>query len=345
MKISLIVPVSRLDRFRECLDSLKRQDVASDSFEVVAVSTQDLSPLSDQQGDFGLILLRADRNHPSAMRNMAVQASHGDILAFIDDDTTLPSHWVGEIARILTENPERIIGGPNVDRRPQFAIALANAVQEHPLLEGLNNHRSQPQAVIAVNAHNIPLSNAAMTRAVFARVGSFNEVANYFMDGSEFLYIAGRLGIPTFLYGSLEIQHDNRPAFLPYLRYKWRARHKIGGNYILFPECYAHAMPVKLVLLSFLGLVGMLAALAVTGGLLTILPWAAAAWLAVLYAAGWRDLRRPRIFALTAPVVFVTQALMYCGFLAGLFQGMLTVGRHLDVIEHKAVRYRVFIEA
>lgn len=345
MKLSIIIPVSRIERFKDCLASLALQTAPAESFEVVAVSTRDLGALDPKDWAFGLRRISADRNHPSHLRNLAVQAATGALLGFLDDDTTLPPGWVADVIRLLDEHPDRIIGGPNVDRRPQFRFALANAIQEHPLLEGLKNHRSLCSPQEKVDAHNVPLSNCAMARAVFERVGGFNDVANYFMDGSEFLYIAGRLSIETYLYASLEIQHDNRPAFLDYFRYKWRARRMIGGNFILFPECYAHAKAIKLVLASFPMVLAVLAVLAVTGGLFTVMTAAAVIWLGVLYGMGWREVRRPAIFALLGPGVFVTQVLMYAGFFTGLLVGMLTVSRSRAVIEHKALRYRVILDA
>lgn len=341
MKVSIIIPVSRPEETRACLKSLAQQDFDSSEFEVVLVSWQDLSVFENETLPYRVTLAQADVNHPSRMRNLAVLRSQAPTLGFLDDDTIIPPNWVRDVHEALEQHPERIIGGPNVDTRTAFAYAMANAIQEHPLLEGLKNHQQSSDAVTKTNAHNLPLSNIAMTRDTFTRVGGFNEVANYFMDGSEFLYIASRLDIPMYLHGGLTIQHNNRPVFLPYFKYKWRARRKIGANFILFPECYAHAKPIRLVLGSFALLQAVLLAFALFGGILSVAAVSVGVYVMVLWATGWRQLKRPLVFIPLAPCVFITQVLMYIGFLRGLFEGVMNVRNNLHVIEHKVSRYAV----
>jgi glycosyltransferase involved in cell wall biosynthesis len=340
LKLSIIIPVSRLPEARQCLGSLERQTLPTEAFEVVLVSFKKLQELAASSFPFTLQTVLSEVNHPSRMRNEAVASSRGELLAFLDDDTVVPPHWAEELVSVLSEHPERIVGGPNRDTRKAYRFALANAVQEHPLLEGLKNHAPLGTKEMPTNAHNLPLSNLAMHRDTFLKVGGFNEKANYFMDGSEFLYIASRLGVPLHLDSRLEIQHDNRPMFLPYFKYKWRARKKIGGNFLLLPECYARAFQIKAVLASFALLQAAMVLFMLLGGFLKVLPWAVGVYLAFLYAAGWRTIRRPSVFLLQAPCVFVTQVIMYFGFLWGfLLQGLRLDEKSLRIIEHKASRY------
>jgi hypothetical protein len=162
------------------------------------------------------------------------------------------------------------------------------------------------------------------------------------MDGSEFLYIASRLDIPLYLYKSLEIQHNNRPMFTSYLKYKFRARKMIGSNFPLFPECYASSFQIKLVIALFALLQPLMVTFMLTGGFSTVAFWVLLAYLSLLYFFGLRHLKIPLVFIFLAPCVFVTQVLMFTGFLWGVFRGMLTIRRNQYVLDYKVERYRVF---
>jgi len=344
ISLSIIIPVSRFIEAKRCLASLEAQVYPREHVEVMLVSAADLSVFGELASDMHLRLVQSEHNHPSIMRNLAVAASNGSFLAFLDDDTVVPPNWVSDIVETLSAHPDRIIGGPNVDRRQSLRFALANAIQEHPLLEGLRNHRALGDRSQRVNAHNLPLSNAAMTRKTFERIGGFNEIANYYMDGSEFLYIAQRINIPIYLYSSFEIQHDNRPMFLPYFKYKLRSRRMIGRNFILFPECYSHSFQIRLVFLTFFLSFPTVFALGLAGWLFPALAWGSGLYLAALYVAGF-SFRRPFLHTLLlGPCVLLTQGLMYFGFFWGFIEGVIGLRTNLAVIEHKALRYRVIGE-
>ena len=217
------------------------------------------------------------------MRNLGVAKSSGVYLGFLDDDTIIPPNWADDVCRYLKASSPSIIGGPNVDRRQDFQFALANAIQEHPLLEGLKNHQKLNTEKIETNAHNLPLSNVAMIRETFDQIGGFNEMANHFMDGSEFLYIASQMGIPLYLYKSLEIQHHNRPMFYPYFRYKFHIRRMIGRNFILFPECYSGAKPIKWIMISLLLLLPISFFFLAMGHLASVTLWSLGIYFVLLY--------------------------------------------------------------
>lgn len=340
IKLSIIIPASRYDDLIGCLNSLNAQNIDKNELEVVLVFSKNFSSFNPPDHSYSLKMVEAPENHPSRMRNLGVVESSGVYLGFLDDDTVIPPNWVDDVCRYLKDFSHSIIGGPNVDRLQGFPSQLANAVQEHSLLEGLKNHRKLNIDRLEVNAHNLPLSNLAMTRETFDQVGGFNEMANYFMDGSEFLYIASQMGIPLYLYKSLEIQHHNRPMFYPYFRYKFRARYMIGRNFILFPECYSSAKPIKWILISLLMVLPVAFVFLALGKLTLITAWFLGIYLAILYFFSLPCLQHPIIFIFLAPSVFITQVLMYMGFLTGLFTGILTVQNHLDVIHFKAIRYQ-----
>lgn len=342
ISVSIIIPVSRLDVVQACLESLDAQTFSREEFEVVLVSASNIGALESLKTEFPLTLIEDHRNHPSILRNLGVAAAKGHILGFLDDDTVIPENWVEDVANLLTENPDRIIGGPNVDRRPELRFALANAIQEHPLLEGLRNHGTDVAEEEQVNAHNLPLSNAAMTRNTFEKIGGFNEIANYYMDGSEFLYIAKRLDVPIYLYRRLTIQHDNRPVPFQYFKYKFRSRWMVGKNFVLFPECYRESFQIRIVFASFLVIPLLAAVLWHAGVFVQSAVIGLIVYLAVLYLLAAKNISRPLLFLTLAPGVILAQAAMYAGFLCGLIYGAATRTRNAHVLDHKLERYKAF---
>lgn len=109
IKVSVIIPTYRPgDYLYECLGSLCRQTLGSDSFEVIIVLNGCNEPYSeeikeyvaDKMQGFRVRFMQTDRPGVSNARNMALDAACGEYVAFIDDDD-----WVspGYLADLLAE--------------------------------------------------------------------------------------------------------------------------------------------------------------------------------------------------------------------------------------------------
>lgn len=102
--VSVIVPThDRPEGVRRCLRSLLALDYPQ--YEVIVV---DNAPSTNATADFiqqtyrnrpQVRYLREDRRGPSWARNCGIMAARGEILAFVDDDIIVDSHWLVELVR------------------------------------------------------------------------------------------------------------------------------------------------------------------------------------------------------------------------------------------------------
>ncbi len=109
---------NRPDYVRDCLDGLRRQADASDSFAVLVVdsgSSDAMRPaLAQLVADFaGATLIRVERPGVSAARNAGSWAARTPFIAYIDDDAIPAPDWITEIHRAIRQGPRRpaLIGG------------------------------------------------------------------------------------------------------------------------------------------------------------------------------------------------------------------------------------------
>jgi GT2 family glycosyltransferase len=120
--LSVIVATAyRMKALRDCLESLSKQTLARDEFEVIVINN---IPESD-----GLIRpvvesMRADlpiqyaieaRNGLSFSRNLGISMARGDILVFIDDDAVAEPRWLAEILELYETYPQAAAVGGRID--------------------------------------------------------------------------------------------------------------------------------------------------------------------------------------------------------------------------------------
>ena len=335
--LSIIIPISRWEETVHCLESLARQ--TTDNFEVILVGDPGEPCPLDLNFPFPQTYIEADAKHPARKRNLAARQSQGAYLTFIDDDTVIPPHWTLALANILKEYPEALVGGPNRDNRPDFRFLFPQAIQEHPLLEGLKSHSPLKEYLLEVNRHNLPLCNLTVKREIFDQIGGFNDKVSYFLDDVEFNYIAQKLGYSLYLCSGLEIQHNIRPALFPYLSYKYFSRKEIGKVCLQFYELYQDSCQIKLILLSYI----ILPILLMVGYRYTFLILLLFfTYFPLLYLSSWRYVTQPIIFILLPFGVFFTQLFSYVGFTLGLLQGIIDYFVNKEYIQIKKQRYHVF---
>lgn len=343
MKYSIIIATARGNELDDCLLFLEKQTLSKDKFEII-VLTDGEQKIKKNDLNVKLFPLPA-KSHPSFKRNFGVNKSQWEILCFLDDDTQVPTDWLEKISEITDKNPEIIISGPNLDKRKEFKYRIANALQKNFLTEGLISHSSFTQKYIFSDHHNMPLCNLVIPRKIYERINGFNEIADYFMDDVEFCYIASKLKYQLRLYPQLEIQHNLRPLFLPYFKYKFRTRYKIGNNFILFPECYYQAKQIWLIGISYLFLLFLPYLIKLNFFWETITIFLGIYFLVILIST-IKHFQRPWEGIIVFSGTILVHLLSWLGFTIGLIKSILQLifnhQKSKTILDYKKIRYQIF---
>jgi glycosyltransferase involved in cell wall biosynthesis len=335
IELSVIIPIAREQEKTTCLDSLAAQNINKDLFEVILIGER-LDDNNVYADKLNIKILSCENKHPSVRRNLGAKESSGKSLVFLDDDTRVDSNFLGNVLEKLQENPGYIISGANRDNRTGFKIELPSAIQENFLTEGLSSHRNSNKDNLNVNRHNIPLCNWALSREIYNAVGGFNEFASYYIDDAEFLYIAEKIGVKFASFTDLNVQHDIRPFWKEYYKYKFFSRYKIGEIFPFYPELYIDCFQIKLVLSSYILLLAI-----IIFQMFYLLYALAGGYLLLLVFAVLTSKSRLPVKSVLAPALFVTHICIYTGFSIGVVKGIIDLMPKKNVLKLKKKRYSV----
>lgn len=188
----------------QCLQHIVEQDYAHYEIVVVDNSVEQQKTMDVVRCFDDLIYLRADpqKRNPAAMRNTGIQASRGDILAFIDDDTLVTPGWFEALVQAF-HSPE--VGGV-VGR-----VIEADAPEVNTAEVG----RFSPRGEITMNFNNLighPVEveflygcNMALRRSAMRSVGLYDPWSGFAYEeqdigfrvrrgGWKLLYVPGMTG-------------------------------------------------------------------------------------------------------------------------------------------------------
>ena len=338
-RLSLVAPVSRgADIIGPLIASLEAQTAPRDTFELVLVTDDDAQYGSER---VTVRVLRSPSRHPCVKRNVgAAAALSTEHLAFIDDDVKLAPGWVSAALDALGES-DVVTGPSNEPYSDDFAQRAANNIITSPIFS-LKTAMANP-ARTPVPYFGVSLCNVAMRRAVFDRVGGFNEVAPYWIDDAEFFFLAAREGFRIVNDPALAAAHLKRPVLWPLVsHYFWQRWHG-GQSTWSFAELYLPQRGVQLAVALLVVALAVLAfcavsplRLAVLAAVVSLGTFAVAVYGAVSLSPSPALWDRTRTGAATALATGGT----LLGFWCGLLWGPVSWLRSGAARSHKAWRYR-----
>lgn len=209
MSISVIIPVhSGGDVFRRCLSSLKQ--FAPPETEIIVVADGD-----DESGDvaesFGVKVIRnPTASGPAKARNLGAKIATGEILFFIDADTTVNADTLAQVKILFFSEP-----------------ALAAAIGSYDDEPGATNFLSQYKNLFHHYTHQTGSEEAstfwgacgAIRRELFLAIGGFDE--SYRLPCVEDIELGYRLKMAGYrikLCKSLQVKHLKRWGAISLLR-------------------------------------------------------------------------------------------------------------------------------
>jgi len=125
--ISVIIPVYNSEHsIGACLESLKRQTISRDKYEIIVVDDGSTDKTAGVVKSFDVRYIYQRNQGPAAARNSGVKVAKGDIVLFIDADCRATENWIEEMVRPFN-NPD-IAGVKGVYRTEQSDL-IARFVQ------------------------------------------------------------------------------------------------------------------------------------------------------------------------------------------------------------------------
>lgn len=158
----------------------------------------------------GVTYLRADpnRRNPALMRNRGIQASHGDILAFIDDDTLVTPGWLQALLDAFAD--------------PQVGGVTGRVIEaDAPEVCTTEIGRFSPRGEITMNFNNtmsypVPVEflygcNMAVRRSVLDRVGCYDRWYGIVYEEQDLSFRINRAGFQLLFVPGMVGRHLKAP--------------------------------------------------------------------------------------------------------------------------------------
>ncbi|WMT92827.1 glycosyltransferase family 2 protein [Pelagibacterium sp. H642] len=174
VRVSVIIPhLNEPDDLRRCLNALEAQRECAPPFEVIVVDNGSDTPPDDVVVDFpGTRLLVQPVPGPGPARNLGVEASSGDIIAFLDADCLPQSKWLKRIVDFFDRNRQVSGLGGSIGIEPAVPDRMT-AVEAY---EAIFSYRTKQ---FVERDHFAATGNMAVRRSVFIKVGPFDGIGTH----------------------------------------------------------------------------------------------------------------------------------------------------------------------
>jgi len=178
--ISVITPVfNRADEIPHLLESMAKQTVASDRFEMVIVDdestdeTINIIESIEPDLNFNFNLVKQENAGPGAARNRGMEEAKGELFIFIDSDCEADPRWLETILESFEGEGFGAFGGPDASKMGFTTLqrAIDFSMTSFLTTGGLRGHSIRPLAKFYPRSHNM-----GMTRSLYEKVGGFGSL-------------------------------------------------------------------------------------------------------------------------------------------------------------------------
>ena len=180
VKISIITPCyNRANELLNLLESLADQTIDKNLFELIICddgSTDSTSKLINnwqKKNFFKIKYLKQENKGPGAARNLGLENSDGDLIAFIDSDCEADINWLDIIYRSYKKNNFDACGGPDGSKE-NFTIlqkAIDYSMTSFLTTGGMRGHSKKMIATFYPRTHNM-----AVKKSLYLKIGGFGSL-------------------------------------------------------------------------------------------------------------------------------------------------------------------------
>jgi len=324
--VSVIIPTrGDSDNLRAAVLSLTRTAVS----EIIVVSKAEIN-ISSFCSDGRVKLIVAPEAGLSAARNLGISNSSSHIVAFTDDDCTVPQDWPLLALEVFVDLNVGVVGGPGVtDAADSWRSKCSGAVLSTRLGTSTSVYRYSAisDRLKAASEKQLSTCNLFFRRSVLDELGHFHPLLET-CEENELIERIRSTGYKVLYAPACMVFHHRRPLFRPFLkqisRYaKGRAVFILMSPRFLSPVCL---VPSILVLLTLMLPILSIFSLRFAGVLAVILT----IYSLMIGFAAVTSTAKNRLKLRFAPFVFLGIVTMhYCyglSFLIGLCNAVKTRG-------------------
>ena len=198
----------------ECLEDLQRQTYRE--FEVIVLPDGELNPSKDY--GYPLHVVPTGRVRPADKRNIGIERSKGEIVAFIDDDAYPDSRWLESAVKYFAEPTIGALGGPGVTPPGDgFWAKCGGRVYENIFVSGNYRYRYIGGRV-RKDIDDYPSCNLFVRKSVLDSIGGYR---TDFWPGEDTLLcedIVCKTKMRIVYDPWTQVYHHRRPLFAAHLR-------------------------------------------------------------------------------------------------------------------------------
>lgn len=154
LKFSVVIPVKPHQGEVPVLESLKKMDYPQERYEVII-----------EEGP-----------NPSLNRNRGIKKAKGEILAFVDDDCFVDTHWLKNAERFIEEHKVDALGGPQLTPPTDNLLSKASGHVLSSFFGSYKMSKRYKRGEEDLNADELSLTSANLfvKREVFSEIAPFN---------------------------------------------------------------------------------------------------------------------------------------------------------------------------
>lgn len=239
LKISVVIcTYNRAAYIRDAMESLLRQTLSQDTFEVVVVNNNSTDNTDSVCGTFisshpeaNFISLNESRQGASFARNAGAAIAGSPLLCFMDDDAVADPDYLERIVVFFETHPDA--GGLGGRILPKY-IPAEPAWMSHYVSSLVGHfHYSEEVSVFAPNKYPLE-SNMIIRKTDFEAIGGFNSALPGVVgtlriggEGKDFFFRLKELGRTIYYDPAIRVQHVVETAKLT-REYMYRVASGIG---------------------------------------------------------------------------------------------------------------------
>jgi GT2 family glycosyltransferase len=209
--VSVVVCTHNGERtLEECLARLTA--LAYPDYEVIVVNDGSSEACSAIAQRYGVRLIETEHRGLGHARNRGIEASGGEIVAFLDDDAYPDYDWLHYVASQLRGDGNAGIGGPNIPPEDDGFVAECVAAAPGGPIHVLVSDRE---------AEHVPGCNMAFRKDVLEEVGCFDERFEVAGDDVDLCWRLQKTGKALGFSAGAVVMHRRRDSVRRYLRQQY----------------------------------------------------------------------------------------------------------------------------